>query len=102
MNKDPINPSYIIIVNLVDNRRAKISLKNTGNERFDKKNFNNYRPISILPNFSNISEKIVFDQFYNYYYLLNLSNPSQFGFRKKVSTSNALINTFQYIYDHLD
>ena len=68
----------------------------------DKNNVNNYRPISILPIFSKIFEKIVCNQLYNYFELFKLFNPSQFGFRKKVSTSNAITNTLQYIYDHLD
>ena len=32
---------------------------------------------------------------------LRLTNSSQFGFRKKVSTSNAITNTLQYMYDDL-
>ena len=68
----------------------------------DKNNVNNYRPISILPIFSKIFEKIVFNQIYNYFEIFKLFNPSQFGFRKKNSTSNTITNALQYIYDHLD
>ena len=39
---------------------------------------------------------------YNYLDHFNLLNNSQFGFRKNISTSHAIINTLQYIYDNLD
>ena len=68
----------------------------------DKKDVNNYRPISILPIFSKIFEKVVCHQLYTYFESFKLFSSSQFGFRKKVSTSNAITNTLQYIYDHLD
>ena len=43
---------------------------------------NNYRPIFILPIFSKIFEKIVFDQLYNYFDHFKLLSNSEFGFRK--------------------
>ena len=63
---------------------------------------NNYRPISILPILSKIFEKIVHHQFYNYLNHFKFLNSDQYGFRKKLSTSNAIINMMQYIYDNLD
>ena len=64
----------------------------------DKQDLNNYRPISILPIISKIFEKIVFNQLHNYLDHFNLLNNSQFGFRKNICTSHAIINTLQYIY----
>ena len=63
---------------------------------------NNYRPISILPILSKIFEKIVHHQLYNYLNHFKFLNSDQYGFRKKLSTSNAIINMMQYIYDNLD
>ena len=62
----------------------------------------NYRPISILPVLSKIYEKIVFNQLYSYLDHFELLKPSQFGFRKNMSMSDAILNTLQYIYDNLD
>ena len=51
----------------------------------------NYRPISILPIFSKVMEKIVNNQILNYLESKNLFNKTQFGFRKNLGTSNALL-----------
>ena len=62
----------------------------------------NYRPISILPIFSKIFEKVVHKQLSDYLLLNNILNPNQFGFRKNRSTTDAIIDMTQYIYDNLD
>ena len=69
----------------------------------DKKtNLNNYRPISILPIFSKILEKVAYEQLYKYFesnsYLVN----SQFGFRRNKSTTHAIMNFLEYLYNNLD
>lgn len=51
----------------------------------------NYRPISILPIFSKITEKILNEQILKYLETNNLLSDSQFGFRKNRSTADALI-----------
>ena len=48
--------------------------------------FNNYRPISLLPIFSKILEKIIHSQLSLYIDKHNIINPLQFGFRKNHST----------------
>ena len=47
---------------------------------------NNYRPISLLSNFSKILEKVMANRLTNYLEQYNLLSPSQFGFRKNHST----------------
>ena len=49
----------------------------------DKNVFNNYRPISMLPVFSKILEKILHSRISDYINEHNLLHPLQFGFRKK-------------------
>ena len=49
----------------------------------------NYRPISILPVFSKILEKIVHKRLYFYCNRMNILSNCQFGFRKSHSTSHA-------------
>lgn len=68
----------------------------------DKNNVQNYRPISILPIFSKIIEKVVHHQLYCYLQRNNLLSKSQFGFRKKLSTSDAITDMTQHVYDSLD
>ena len=48
--------------------------------------FNNYRPISLLPMFSKVLEKIIYEQITSYLNDNNFFNPLQFGFRKSHST----------------
>ena len=48
----------------------------------------NYRPISILPVFSKILEKIVHKRLYFFYNRMNILTNCQFGFRKSHSTSH--------------
>ena len=54
----------------------------------DPNDFGNYRPISLLPTLSKIIEKIVQKQLYEYMDSNNLSNHSQYGFRKKTGKPN--------------
>jgi exonuclease III len=50
-----------------------------------------YRPISILPFFSKVLEKVVFEQLNSYLSINNLLNPFQSGFRAGHSTTTALV-----------
>jgi hypothetical protein len=51
----------------------------------------NYRPISILPIFSKLFERIIHDRLLEFIEKYDILNNSQFGFRKKHSTTTALI-----------
>ena len=68
----------------------------------DKNNVNDYRPISVLPIFSKIFEKAAYQQLYQYLELNSFLNNNQFGFRSKKSTTHAIINFLQYLYENLD
>ena len=52
----------------------------------DMTQFNNYRPISLLPVLSKILEKLVHSRLLNYLDENKILNPLQFGFRKKHSS----------------
>ena len=51
----------------------------------------NYRPISILSTFSQIFEKLVYQQLLNYIEKHQILNDYQFGFRKNRSTEQSII-----------
>ena len=50
----------------------------------------NYRPISLLPAFSKLLEKIVYKRLYKFLTQQNLLTPCQYGFRKTFSTELAI------------
>jgi len=68
----------------------------------DLKILSNYRPISMLTNFSKIFEKIIKTRLISYLENNNLLSKNQFGFRPGLSTENALYNVSQFLYDSLD
>ena len=62
-------------------------------------NLTNYRPISVLPCFSKILERIMYNTLYEYLTKNNLLFDNQFGFRKGHSTEHALIELVNRIYN---
>ena len=58
----------------------------------DRCQFINYRPISILPCFSKILEKLLYNRFLNFINKNNILFDHQYGFRKNHSTSMAIID----------
>lgn len=64
--------------------------------------FDNYRPISLLPCFSKIVERVVYNQLYQYFETHKLFYFSQHGFRKRHSTETATLEFIDKIFHHLD
>jgi len=67
-----------------------------------KSEIGNYRPISLLPSFSKIYEKLVHSRLYNYLTKLNILTEAQFGFRKKRSATMAIIDLYDKISQSSD
>ena len=61
----------------------------------------NYRPISLLPLFGKILEKLIFDTVYEHLNSNNLLNPNQSGFRPGDSTINQLLSIVHTISEAL-
>jgi len=68
----------------------------------DKLLVSNYRPISVLPIFSKILEKIVYSRLESFIAKHNIFCENQFGFREKHSTYMALLNIIDQITEQLD
>ena len=67
-----------------------------------KNEFANYRPISILPSFSKIVGKLVYNRLYAYVTKNNILSPNQFGFRSEHSTSMALVDFYDKVSQAVD
>ena len=67
----------------------------------EKSQFNNYRPISLLPLFSKILERLMYDRLYAFLIKYELLYALQFGFRKYYATYMALVYMF-YLHDALE
>jgi len=68
----------------------------------EKTEISNYRPISLLPSFSKIIEKIIYKRLNCYLLRNNILANEQFGFREKSTTdmaTHALLNDIQLFLD---
>ena len=52
----------------------------------------NYRPISVLPCFSKILERIIYNRLYSFFSENNTLYKKQFGFQKQHSTDHAIVH----------
>ena len=68
----------------------------------DPSKFTNYRPISILPIFSKFFEKIMYTRLEHHLKQHKILSPYQFGFRKNHSTSMAVIQFTEKVYDIIE
>ncbi len=68
----------------------------------DKSSFNNYRPISVLPCFSKILEKLVYNRMMIHMQKLNILYEHQYGFRKNHSTEMAVLQLIDKIHTALN
>ena len=64
--------------------------------------FSNYRPISLLPCFSKILERLVYNRLDNFLTRFHILHDNQYGFRKHHSTELALLDIYDKISSSLD
>ena len=62
----------------------------------------NYRPISVLPFFSKIYEKVIFKRLKSYLNHINIPSKNQFGFQEKCSTFMAISSAYEKLTDAVD
>ena len=68
----------------------------------DKQEVNNYRPISLLTGISKILERIIYTRLINFLQINDIFSNFQFGFRKKHSTSHALLTFIEKVTQAID
>ena len=68
----------------------------------DPSNFSNYRPISLLPQFSKLLEKLYNKRLMQFLNVNNVIYNSQYGFRQNHSTELAVLEMVEKISDALD
>ena len=67
-----------------------------------EKDLRNYRPISVLPLLSKVFEKCICNRLISFLSKNNVLSRYQFGFQKKKSTTDALLNYIEYVYRQLN
>ena len=68
----------------------------------DNSDPNNYRPISLLPCFNRIFEKLVYKRMKSFIEEKNILSTSQYGFRQGHSTEYAILNIVSRIQSNMD
>ena len=68
----------------------------------DEKDLGNYRPISVLPCFSKILERIMYNRLYNHLIKNNILYSKQFGFQKGHSAEHAIIQLIYQINNNFE
>ena len=63
---------------------------------------NNYRPVSLLPVFSKILERIVYNRLFNFLIKHSILHPSQYGFQINLSTEQAILEVQDRIQNIID
>ena len=61
----------------------------------------NFRPISKLPDISKKSERALHNKFFSYLTKNKLLHVDQYGFRENGSTTDALLNQTEYLFDSI-
>ena len=82
--------------------KLKVGKVNPLYKKDSSDNPSNYRPISILSVFSKIFEKLMYKRLYQFLDSFEILYPLQFGFRKKHSTSHALLCLTETIRHSID
>jgi hypothetical protein len=104
---DVIEPSLFHIFNLslksgIVPDKLKIARITPIFKSGDKSNILNYRPISILPCFSKLLERIMYHRLYNHLTENDMLYCKQFGFKNKHSTEHAVVELSNQISNALD
>ena len=62
----------------------------------------NYRPFSVLPVFSKLPERYIYNRIYSHIINHTLLYEKQFGFQQKFSTVYAILKLTKEVYEYFD
>ena len=68
----------------------------------DKQNVKNYRPVSLLPIFGKIFERLIYNEMYSFFIENDLISSNQSGFKQGDPCINQLLSVTHDIYQSLD
>ena len=68
----------------------------------DKRSFENYRPISLLPIFSKIIERLIYNKVFEFLVRYEILFESQYGFRSGHNTTHAALDFIRNIEDVIE
>ena len=71
-------------------------------KRHDKQNVKNYRPVSLLPIFGKIFERLIYNETYSLFIENDIIYPNQSGFKEGDSCIKQLFSITHDIYDSSD
>ena len=100
---DPLTYIFNLIIcdsTIPDNMKISVITPLLKKGKLD--DINNYRPISLLSQFSKISEKIIYNRFLHFNDKHNLLYAKQYGFIRNSSTSHALYDHYNFIESNLE
>ena len=99
-------PLRIIFLNILDTGIFPEQWKQANvtpvHKKKDKQTVSNYRPISLLPIFAKIFERIIFKNLYNYFTLNKLITKNQSGFTPGDSGTNQLLSLVHDVHKGFD
>jgi Reverse transcriptase (RNA-dependent DNA polymerase) len=81
--------------------QLKISCVKPIHKASDKTKISNYRPISLIPIFSKILEKVILSRLNEHLTAKQVLNSSQFGFVSKSNTEVAVAHLMNTVYSNL-
>ena len=70
--------------------------------QFIRQSYDNHRPVSLLPIFGKILERLIFNSLFEFFHENNLLNDNQSGFRPSDSCEYQLLSIVHYIYASFD
>ena len=104
--KSIAKPLYLLFRNCFEASTFPIEWKKANvipvYKKGNKQEISNYRPISLLPIFSKIFERIIFNNIFNYMDENKFFNPNQSGFRPGDSCVHQLISITHDIHKNFD
>ena len=105
-SKSVVKPLSIIFKNCIDTGTFPDIWKRSNiipvHKKGDKQIVDNYRPVSLLPIFGKILEKLLFNSIMDFLEENNLLNSNQSGFRSNDSCESQLLSIVHDIYSSFD